>query len=193
MIKKIGVVVKYHANLEPDDFYVKSVTMFSPNEIEEDFEAKHRIISNKPTAVTWPIPLQFEFAGWNTKPDGTGKSYKVGDYTQPLTEDFDLYAQWKLRLENLNWQWDYLWDYPIQGEALFDPSNYSSGSDWKNYEETPGNGDKSVSYINIKNNTVRMIGNGVNPGKGACWADFSGIAGTRYGSSRRRKKGVIYQ
>ena len=35
-----------------------------------------------------------EFGGWNTKPDGSGTSYKEGDMLPPLTGDLTLYAQW---------------------------------------------------------------------------------------------------
>lgn len=34
------------------------------------------------------------FGGWNTKPDGSGTSYKEGDMLPPLTGDLTLYAQW---------------------------------------------------------------------------------------------------
>ena len=36
----------------------------------------------------------FRFAGWNTKEDGTGESFKNGALIAPK-EDLTLYAQWK--------------------------------------------------------------------------------------------------
>ena len=36
-----------------------------------------------------------EFAGWNTRADGKGKTYAKGDRIDPLTGDVTLYAQWK--------------------------------------------------------------------------------------------------
>lgn len=36
----------------------------------------------------------YDFTGWNTKPDGSGKAYKDGD-SIALTEDLTLYAQWE--------------------------------------------------------------------------------------------------
>ena len=35
-----------------------------------------------------------KFKGWNTKPDGTGTSYKTGQWLGAGTEAMDLYAQW---------------------------------------------------------------------------------------------------
>ena len=37
----------------------------------------------------------FQFAGWNTKPDGSGKMFVPGSYYQMPQKDVILYAQWK--------------------------------------------------------------------------------------------------
>lgn len=48
-------------------------------------------IPNKPPYVG---DSSVKFKGWNTKPDGTGTSYKTGQWLGAGTEAMDLYAQW---------------------------------------------------------------------------------------------------
>lgn len=37
----------------------------------------------------------YKFLGWNTKPDGSGDSYKPDDIIKSISEDITLYAQWQ--------------------------------------------------------------------------------------------------
>ena len=53
------------------------------------------------SSCIFDAPTGHYFIGWNTKADGTGTSYEVGD-THTLTGDITLYAQWS-NLYTLDW------------------------------------------------------------------------------------------
>ncbi|MBR5381535.1 MAG: leucine-rich repeat protein, partial [Oscillospiraceae bacterium] len=62
-------------------------------------------VKNQSVAIDWELPEQdaCTFAGWNTKPDGSGTAYEQGASVS-VTGDLTLYAQWEsltsYRLEN---------------------------------------------------------------------------------------------
>lgn len=66
------------------------------NKIDKEWRDKTTYSENtKAPACTFTAPTGYAFMGWNTEADGSGVSYKPGDYlkttNQPLTK---LYAQW---------------------------------------------------------------------------------------------------
>lgn len=66
------------------------------NKIDKEWKDKTTYNENtKAPACTFTAPTGYGFVGWNTEADGSGVSYKPGDYltttNQPLTK---LYAQW---------------------------------------------------------------------------------------------------
>ena len=66
------------------------------NSIDKEWKDKTTYNENtKAPACTFTAPTGYAFMGWNTEADGSGDSYKPGDYlkttNQPLTK---LYAQW---------------------------------------------------------------------------------------------------
>ena len=57
------------------------------------------------------------FAGWNTKPDGTGTEYAPGDPIT-ITEDVTLYAQWYLQTKHIVSMLTYLDDEPADASVI---------------------------------------------------------------------------
>ena len=55
-------------------------------------------IDEEVTILNYTPKVGYTFVGWNTKADGTGKSYQVGDKVKELStgEDVDLYGIWKV-------------------------------------------------------------------------------------------------
>ena len=85
----------------------KVVLTFDANDSAEDPAegVMEDIIVSKGSAVEIPANAftreGYDFTGWNTKPDGSGKAYAEGD-SITLTDDLTLYAQWDYSfMENL--------------------------------------------------------------------------------------------
>ena len=65
--------------------------------------AAHNIPAPQPIYEDQAVPLSdmiptregYLFAGWNTRPDGSGAAYQPGDPFGPAVVDTDLYAQWE--------------------------------------------------------------------------------------------------
>ena len=77
----------------------------------------------------------YKFIGWNTKQDGTGKSYEPGKQTESLTQTKDdvvnLYAQWEKIIENYTIKYnsnDETNSYSIQVAVLGNDVILSNGS-----------------------------------------------------------------
>ena len=115
----------------------------------------------------------YYFAGWNTKADGTGTSYKVGEGIK-LTENLTLYAQWKLSSGTSN---GYTWiDLGLPSGTLWATMNVGAGSpedygdyfawgetspkpkevyyDWSTYKWCNGSSTTQTKYCTVDNKTV---------------------------------------
>lgn len=69
---------------------------------------KQTVTPNKATALTANTftRADYDFAGWNTEADGTGKDYADGDAIT-TSENVTLYAQWTLHKYHVRWlNWD---------------------------------------------------------------------------------------
>ena len=72
-----------------------------------------------------------------------------------------------LQLSSLDWQSDFYWVPGSKFDWPTDESYWTKPSKWEKVD------DGSISKIKIEDYRIRMIGNGVNQGKGACWATTS--------------------
>lgn len=77
--------VTYDANGKPD-------AILPGNETGIEAGKDHIVCAPNETQVTVDGKI-YEFAGWNTKADGSGTSYKAGDVIK-MTDNVTLYAQW---------------------------------------------------------------------------------------------------
>ena len=85
----------YHGNNETTDCYVDS---------ESPCEAEKTILLDE-CLFSYP---RYEFNGWNTKPDGTGKQWNPGDTISMAGKEIHMYAQWKQqRMCNLTYDSNY--------------------------------------------------------------------------------------
>ena len=178
---RIGYTVTYEANRNKDPYIVESVTNISPNVYEVAEMGSHTVVSVKPTIKTYDdIKWNLTFCGWNTKQDGTGITYEAGDRITNIENDIILYGQWKIDFTSLDWQYDYLWKSTYGPDQLFDERNYSNcGAGGVKGFKLGTIYDGSISYIWLNpemGNTIQIVGNGKYSGKGACWANFDGMA-----------------
>ena len=71
----------------------------------------------------------YDFVGWNTMPDGSGKSYSNGDVICLLPcHSITLYAQWKLKEEPKPPVWVYITYYPNGGTGSITQRNEYYGA-----------------------------------------------------------------
>ena len=82
--KASTVSVTYHSNFAPDQ--TKSVAAVANNS---------KITVEAYNALNLPERTGYSFDGWNTKADGTGRTFAAGAFARvDVTEPNDLYAQW---------------------------------------------------------------------------------------------------
>lgn len=82
--KASTVSVTYHSNFAPDQ--TKSVAAVANNS---------KITVEAYNALSLPERTGYSFDGWNTKADGTGRTFAAGAFARvDVTEPNDLYAQW---------------------------------------------------------------------------------------------------
>ena len=85
--------VRFHENITGYDDIIGMPDMTSSIWAVDNFH--DRIPEDKVPVISQYHPNgRPGFTGWNTKPDGTGKSYKYGEWLGAGTEAIDLYAQW---------------------------------------------------------------------------------------------------
>ena len=84
----------------------------------------------------------YDFAGWNTKTDGTGTAY--ADKTNITTnENVTLYAQWKLHKYHVRWL---NWDDSVLQEGEYTCEDWAAWDDWNN--ENPSRPeDENYTYV----------------------------------------------
>jgi uncharacterized repeat protein (TIGR02543 family) len=87
----------------------------------------------------------YEFAGWNTRSDGSGKAYQPGEQISLSDADVHLYAQWK-QLAALNSGWIDVSGIPPGAEMYLDSVKVSDISSAKMVPVTQGSHTVSLRY-----------------------------------------------
>lgn len=80
------------------------IVTFDVNTTDQSAEVSfpnQKIVTETNSFLVTPVAKRalYEFAGWNSRPDGLGRSYTAGDLMY-LSEDITLYAQWKAQQES---------------------------------------------------------------------------------------------
>ena len=124
---KVGVNIIYDSNLEQDEYIVEKVSDVTPQTYLCEPNESHTVIFDKPEVKLWPsIKWKLKFNGWNTEPDGSGKTLNEGQIISNINdEDIILYAQWTVSISELPWTEDYKWDYSGTVEEVWDKINDS--------------------------------------------------------------------
>ena len=165
---KLGVNITYHYNTEGWEDITSQTGLPEPQEVEIGVQTP--ISTQQPSITSSDQFIKYVFVGWADDPTSTEIKYLPGD-SDIFTEDVDLYAIWRVSLSNLRWNVDYLWTAPTDGFT-----ECTSEGQWTSGPWSSGVRDGSISYITIdeveEGSRVRMVGNSIDPGKGATWATF---------------------
>ena len=167
---KLGINITYHYNTEGWDDITSQTGLPDPQEAEIGVQAT--ISTQKPEITSSDQFIKYVFVGWSEDPNSTEIDYMPGETIITGDEDINLYAIWRISLSNLHWNVDYLWTAPTNGFTTC-----TSQGQWQSGPWSSGVWDGSISYITIdeveEGSRVRMVGNSVDPGKGATWATFN--------------------
>ena len=82
--KATGAIVSYYMNIEKEE---------KPAFTEQAaIGTDYLVLSDEETSIQCAGRMMI---GWNTQPDGSGDDYLPGDYIIGITDNIDLYAQWR--------------------------------------------------------------------------------------------------
>lgn len=113
----------------------------------------------------------YELVGWNTKADGTGETYKVGDVFRP-TKDTTLYAMWsKLPRGSVKITKQLTGDIAYGSSDVEYKIRLSINSAWANGKES------ATKYDSVEDGTGTFLSEGVFTGE---WTDSEGIKWSSY-------------
>ena len=84
--------IRFHENIT--GYKVYDMPDMSQTTWAERTEGDNKLTDCIPNKLPYVGDSSVKFKGWNTKPDGTGTSYKTGQWLGAGTEAMDLYAQW---------------------------------------------------------------------------------------------------
>lgn len=124
----------------------------------------------------------YELVGWNTKADGTGETYKVGDVFRP-TKDTTLYAMWsKLPRGSVKITKQLTGDIAYGSSDAEYKIRLSINSAWVNGKES------ATKYDSVEDGTGTFISEGVFTGE---WTDSEGVKWSSYEFSLKDGQSIV--
>lgn len=188
----VGIKVRYFPNLVVGEVITGIYDI--PEDQLVDIGVPTQISDMVPSATTNTPYIIYKFIEWQ---DAEGNVYEPGkEYA--FYKDTDLYAQWRIPLNNLPWKRDFIFGGSLNYNSGWSEAygmseeefehEYRSGrfnrslnfnSRWLDKPDNEWGvitGRNHVSFVNIYDNgtteEVQMIGNNNSPGKGAIWTEL---------------------